>query len=278
MTLYTQGRALHVKARGARGVRRHRRGRHRDRDARRDAGARAPAWSRRCASPTAPRGIEVGKLGTAAVTHSRTVRDKGMSMHVVTGAAGFIGSKLVAALNRAGITEILAVDNLEQADKFRNLVGCEIEDYLDKREFLARLEAGQFDGADRRGAAPGRLLRHHGDRRPLHDGEQLRATRRRCSTGARTRRCRSSTRRRPRCTARAGRVPRGARVRGAAQRLRLLQVPVRPGRAPAPAGARSAQVVGPALLQRLRPERGAQGAHGLGRVARLPPVQGRRAG
>ena len=68
-------------------------------------------------------------------------------MHVVTGAAGFIGSRLVAALNRQGITEILAVDNLEKADKFRNLVGCEIEDYLDKREFLARLEAGAFDGA-----------------------------------------------------------------------------------------------------------------------------------
>jgi ADP-L-glycero-D-manno-heptose 6-epimerase len=68
-------------------------------------------------------------------------------MHVVTGAAGFIGSKLVEALNRQGVTEILAVDNLENADKFSNLVLCEIEDYLDKREFLARLEAGQFDGA-----------------------------------------------------------------------------------------------------------------------------------
>jgi ADP-L-glycero-D-manno-heptose 6-epimerase len=70
-----------------------------------------------------------------------------MRMHVVTGAAGFIGSKLVEALNRQGVTEILAVDNLESADKFRNLVACEIDDYLDKREFLARLEAGQFDGA-----------------------------------------------------------------------------------------------------------------------------------
>jgi ADP-L-glycero-D-manno-heptose 6-epimerase len=68
-------------------------------------------------------------------------------MHVVTGAAGFIGSKLVGALNRRGITEILAVDNLETAAKFSNLVPCEIEDYLDKREFLVRLEAGQFDGA-----------------------------------------------------------------------------------------------------------------------------------
>jgi ADP-L-glycero-D-manno-heptose 6-epimerase len=68
-------------------------------------------------------------------------------MYVVTGAAGFIGSRLVAALNQAGIAEILAVDNLEKADKFRNLAGCEIEDYLDKREFLVRLEAGEFDGA-----------------------------------------------------------------------------------------------------------------------------------
>ncbi|MDH5222530.1 MAG: ADP-glyceromanno-heptose 6-epimerase [Betaproteobacteria bacterium] len=68
-------------------------------------------------------------------------------MHVVTGAAGFIGSRLVAALNRAGINDILAVDNLETADKFRNLAGCEIEDYLDKREFLPRLESGEFDGA-----------------------------------------------------------------------------------------------------------------------------------
>jgi ADP-L-glycero-D-manno-heptose 6-epimerase len=68
-------------------------------------------------------------------------------MHVVTGAAGFIGSKLLEALNRQGIADILAVDNLENADKFRNLVPCEVEDYLDKREFLARLEAGQFDGA-----------------------------------------------------------------------------------------------------------------------------------
>jgi ADP-L-glycero-D-manno-heptose 6-epimerase len=68
-----------------------------------------------------------------------------MMLHVVTGAAGFIGSRLVAALNRAGVTGILAVDNLENVDKVPNLAGCEIEDYLDKREFLVRLEAGQFD-------------------------------------------------------------------------------------------------------------------------------------
>jgi len=65
--------------------------------------------------------------------------------YVVTGAAGFIGSKLVEALNRAGVTEIIAVDNLENAAKVKNLAGCEIEDYMDKRDFIERLVANQFD-------------------------------------------------------------------------------------------------------------------------------------
>ena len=66
--------------------------------------------------------------------------------YVVTGAAGFIGANLVKGLNDRGITEILAVDNLTKADKFRNLADCEIADYFDKAEFLERLEAGEFDG------------------------------------------------------------------------------------------------------------------------------------
>jgi len=69
-----------------------------------------------------------------------------MSLIAVTGAAGFIGSRLVAGLNHAGIGSILAVDNLENGDKVKNLAGAEIEDYLDQREFLARLQAGHFDG------------------------------------------------------------------------------------------------------------------------------------
>jgi len=68
-------------------------------------------------------------------------------LHVVTGAAGFIGSRLVAALNRAGIRNILAVDNLANAAKVRNLAGVEIADYLDKRDFLAQLESGRLDGS-----------------------------------------------------------------------------------------------------------------------------------
>jgi ADP-L-glycero-D-manno-heptose 6-epimerase len=64
---------------------------------------------------------------------------------VVTGAAGFIGANLVKALNARGETSVIAVDNLSRADKFRNLVDCEIADYLDKDEFLLRLADGDFD-------------------------------------------------------------------------------------------------------------------------------------
>jgi ADP-L-glycero-D-manno-heptose 6-epimerase len=64
---------------------------------------------------------------------------------VVTGAAGFIGSNLVHALNRRGETSIIAVDNLEDGDKFKNLADADIADYLDQAEFLSRLDAGDFE-------------------------------------------------------------------------------------------------------------------------------------
>src|SRR5262245_24873809 len=66
--------------------------------------------------------------------------------HVVTGAAGFIGSNLVKALNERGVTEIIAVDDMQHGDKFVNLADCEIADYLDRDEFLERVEEGEFDG------------------------------------------------------------------------------------------------------------------------------------
>jgi ADP-L-glycero-D-manno-heptose 6-epimerase len=68
-------------------------------------------------------------------------------LYVVTGAAGFIGSRLVAALNQAGVTEILAVDDLRSSAKSGNLYSLEIDDYLDKREFIAQLESGRLDGS-----------------------------------------------------------------------------------------------------------------------------------
>jgi ADP-L-glycero-D-manno-heptose 6-epimerase len=68
-----------------------------------------------------------------------------MTYYIVTGAAGFIGSRLVAGLNRRGITDVIAVDNLAHADKFRNLAGYEIADYVDHAEFIAHLE--RYEGA-----------------------------------------------------------------------------------------------------------------------------------
>lgn len=69
------------------------------------------------------------------------------SYYVVTGAAGFIGSNIVAGLNAKGIDNIIAVDNLSRGDKFKNLVGCEIADYLDKKVFLEMIEGGELDGS-----------------------------------------------------------------------------------------------------------------------------------
>jgi ADP-L-glycero-D-manno-heptose 6-epimerase len=64
---------------------------------------------------------------------------------VVTGAAGLIGSNIVKALNERGIKNIIAVDNLTRGDKFKNLVDCEISDYVDKHDFLARIKAHAYD-------------------------------------------------------------------------------------------------------------------------------------
>ena len=66
--------------------------------------------------------------------------------YIVTGAAGFIGSNVVKALNARGITDIVAVDNLTKADKFRNLVDCEIAEYVDKKDFLDVVESGELGG------------------------------------------------------------------------------------------------------------------------------------
>lgn len=57
-------------------------------------------------------------------------------MIIVTGAAGFIGSNIVKALNAQGRSDIIAVDDLTDGIKFKNLVGCDIQDYLDKDDFI----------------------------------------------------------------------------------------------------------------------------------------------
>ncbi|PCI27891.1 MAG: ADP-glyceromanno-heptose 6-epimerase [SAR324 cluster bacterium] len=67
-------------------------------------------------------------------------------MYVVTGASGFIGSCVVAGLNERGIDDILVVDRLESDDKYKNLIGLTMDDYMDKEDFIVALEAGSFDG------------------------------------------------------------------------------------------------------------------------------------
>ena len=66
--------------------------------------------------------------------------------YVVTGAAGFIGSNLVKALNRRGACDIIAVDNLAHGEKFVNLADCSIADYVDQKDFLASFAAGTYNG------------------------------------------------------------------------------------------------------------------------------------
>lgn len=63
---------------------------------------------------------------------------------VVTGAAGFIGSNIVKGLNARGIDNIIAVDDLTQGDKFRNLADLQIEDYIDADEFYGAFADGAF--------------------------------------------------------------------------------------------------------------------------------------
>ena len=67
-----------------------------------------------------------------------------MTRIVVTGAAGFIGSNIVQSLNARGLDDIIAVDDLTQGDKFRNLVNLKIADYVDASAFYERFAQGAY--------------------------------------------------------------------------------------------------------------------------------------
>ena len=94
---------------------------------------------------------------------------------VVTGAAGMIGSNLVCGLNAIGIDDVIAVDDLTDGPKYRNLVDAKISDYFDKSEFYARFakrEFGNIDAVLHEGACSDTME---------HDGRFMLDTNYRCS-------------------------------------------------------------------------------------------------
>jgi len=67
---------------------------------------------------------------------------------IVTGAAGMIGSNLLHALNRIGIDDVIAVDDLTDDAKYRNLLGAKLTDYFDRSEFYERFERGELGSVE----------------------------------------------------------------------------------------------------------------------------------
>jgi ADP-L-glycero-D-manno-heptose 6-epimerase len=67
---------------------------------------------------------------------------------VVTGAAGMIGANLVHGLNSIGIDDVIAVDDLTDGQKYKNLLGASIRDYFDRRDFYERFARGEFGRID----------------------------------------------------------------------------------------------------------------------------------
>ena len=93
----------------------------------------------------------------------------------VTGAAGMIGSNIVHGLNAIGVDDVIAVDDLTDGPKYRNLLGAKISDYFDKGAFYERFTRGDFGQVD--------AVLHEGACSDTmeHDGRFMLETNYRCS-------------------------------------------------------------------------------------------------
>ena len=63
-------------------------------------------------------------------------------MIVVTGGAGFIGSAIIWRLNSLGEDKIIIVDELGHDEKWKNLVGLNYYDFINKDDFIQKIENG----------------------------------------------------------------------------------------------------------------------------------------
>ncbi len=65
-------------------------------------------------------------------------------MIVLTGAAGFIGSCILAHLNLHGVDDTIIVDHLDTTSSWKNLIGKSFSRYLDKNDLFSFLEKSNF--------------------------------------------------------------------------------------------------------------------------------------
>lgn len=68
-------------------------------------------------------------------------------MIVVTGAAGFIGSCIVAELNRRGWEDLILVDHVQGGEKEKNLEHKKYRRYYDKKDFLKSVRKGEVESS-----------------------------------------------------------------------------------------------------------------------------------
>ena len=69
-------------------------------------------------------------------------------MIIVTGAAGFIGSVLAQHLSRSGRQDLLLVDKFTKPAKWKNLIGMNFTDIMDRDTFIDQLEKGMIKNID----------------------------------------------------------------------------------------------------------------------------------
>lgn len=85
--------------------------------------------------------ISVAKSRLAYISTSMNLHINTLTMIVVTGAAGFIGSQLVHKLNKEGFKALIAVDKFDNEAKNKNLSGAAIQERVDRDIFMAWLDS-----------------------------------------------------------------------------------------------------------------------------------------